>query len=431
MPDFNLPPIVYNPYGQTAPDLSRAQVEGNMTTASQDWMLGRDTGPEAMAWANAQYQASGITPSVQAPVKQQANITPLDQWWGANQQSILQNLYASPQWTNAQYTKPASMSYTEYYTRLQDNAKAQGYDQYYKSIMDPINAQYNQAMDVYNKAYVTGANQLPPPGSMWASGGAAGGNTSSTNPYMPAAGNQYQTAIDRAQQVADQQSAALQAAQARADALPEAYLQREKNLSQYLSGLGQSQRDELARTEQAQQSSLQQDMINRGMVSTSVLDSLRGGITKNFGQQRTALEDTLTREKMDYLSALSGETLGARGQAIQGARDTASGVFQMQQSPLAARQAYADALAKQREFDLNWMQNRDSEKYKTALGYAGLRSQEGLAAQQRQLERNQTLADQYMNYSKLTNALHLQNMQTVAGLPNQMAPSAYGLMYGG
>jgi hypothetical protein len=428
MADYAIPATPTTAYAAgVTPDLSREQVLGNITTASQDWMLGRDTSPDAVNWAQAQYKTAGMAAPTQAP----SAALGMTEWWagpgGQRVTADVKEQAVRANWGSIYYIKPATMSQTAYNqdlatkiqavrdrTTVDPSAGQAQYDAYRSAITGPEDAQYA-------KELVSGANALPPPGSMWA----GGGGSSVANPYMPAAGSQYQTLVEKSQQVADQQSAALQAAQGRADSLPDQYAAREQNLTQYLEGLGQSQRDELSRSEQGQQSALKQDMINRGMISSSVLDSLRGGITSNFGQQRRSLEDTLTREKMDYRSALSGETLGARGQAIQGARDTASGVFQMQQSPLQAREAYASALAKQREYDLNWSRDRQTEQYRTALGYAQLRSQEGIDAQQRQLERHKTNADQFMNYSQLVNALRLKDMQIRADLTTgQVGPGA-------
>lgn len=97
--------------------------------------------------------------------------------------------------------------------------------------------------------------------------------------------------------------------------LEQDYATREQDLLGNLQGLGQVQRDDLSRQFEQEKAGLTQDMINRGIYSTTTAMQQERGLASQQQQRQLRLEDMLTREKMDYAKALSAETLGARGQS--------------------------------------------------------------------------------------------------------------------
>lgn len=376
-------PGIVGEYSQQTGPLSKDYVNSNLTTASKDYLLNQIGDPTSQFSANLTYNLAQLNASgVQAPTAPKT----LAEWKSGEGSALYDQVREDYLGVGASQRYP-NMSLADRYANI-DRVLNTAYQSYFA----PLNAKYVTDVQVAAERLPTGAT------------------------------GQYEKLIGEAKDVANAGAASLASAQQMYGQVAGEYAAREQNLTQYLEGLGQSQRDDLARKEAAAQSSLQQDMINRGMISTSVMDSLRGGLTSQYGQQRTALEDTLTREKMDYLSALSGATLSARDREAQGARETAMQTWQMQQSPLSARQAYADALARQREFDLNMRQSTDQAKMEAALGYAGLRSQEAQAMQQAQLQRDAMRSQEHMNYANLVNQLHLAQMQVT---PTQYSPYSY------
>lgn len=90
------------------------------------------------------------------------------------------------------------------------------------------------------------------------------------------------------------------------------YARRTQELSAMMEGFGTAQREQLAGKFAQQGAGLTQEMINRGMYNTGALDSARRGLSRDQQYQQLQLEDALTRQKMDYLKALTGEELQNR-----------------------------------------------------------------------------------------------------------------------
>lgn len=92
------------------------------------------------------------------------------------------------------------------------------------------------------------------------------------------------------------------------------WARREQRLGGLLEGFGEAQQEELDRQFEQQRAGLTQAQIGRGMFSTSAAAAQERGLTHEQGQQQRQLQDMLTRQKMDYLTGLSADTLRAQGQ---------------------------------------------------------------------------------------------------------------------
>jgi hypothetical protein len=165
--------------------------------------------------------------------------------------------------------------------------------------------------------------------------------TASTQPAAVSATGQYETAITEAQAAANTQREALQAAQAQREALATQYGQREQELTRYLEGMGTAERGNLSRQRDAILAQQQQDLLNRGMTSTTAYDSAVRGTNQAYNQDLSGLEERLQRQAMDYRTMLSGETLGSRSLAIEGSAKTAADVLAAQSLPIEYRGALA------------------------------------------------------------------------------------------
>ena len=220
---------------------------------------------------------------------------------------------------------------------------------------------------------------------------------------------QYQQAISEAQAAADAQKNALQAAQAQREALASQYGQREQELTRYLEGLGTAEKGGLERQRAAIMAQQQQDLLNRGMTSTTAYDAAMRGTNQAFNQDLSGLEERLQRQAMDYRTALSGETLGARSAAIEGASKSAAEAFAAQQLPIEYRGALA-----QQYGDLNKVMASQASQFATIgadrdLQMAKLAQEAQIANQQAALQKMGLDAETALGYAKLQNNIKVAN----------------------
>lgn len=230
-----------------------------------------------------------------------------------------------------------------------------------------------------------------------------------------AAVGQYEQMIAASQALAQQQTQQLASAQQQREAVAQQYGQRENELTQYLENLGQSERTELDRRRQQMLAQQQQALLQRGLTSTTAYDAAMRGIERGSMQDLLALEEKLTRQKMDYLSALSGETLGAKAAAANAASQTAMQQFEVGQAPLQARGAlagyYGDVSKLAREVGSREKIARMEAEKARQLQAQQLAFEQQKANQQAELERLGLQQQAYLGYGQLQNALTLQRMQ--------------------
>jgi hypothetical protein len=198
------------------------------------------------------------------------------------------------------------------------------------------NAQYEQEV-ARIQAMFQPINTAPP-----------GGQPPSTSPYSsgPSKGLRSDASIKdlysqieaATRQQTDRYVAEQQAVQARREDLAAQYGQREQELTRYLTGLGTSQKDELERQRQSALSRQQQEMINRGMLSTSSYQAGARGVDTAYNQQQAALNEQLQKMQMDYRTALSGETLAAKQSATESAGKMWGDILAANLKPLESRQ---------------------------------------------------------------------------------------------
>lgn len=152
--------------------------------------------------------------------------------------------------------------------------------------------------------------------------------------------NQFNQQADQIQQGFDQRAADLGGqfqSNLMNNYLP-AYQQRTQDITSFLGGLGDQQRSDLADVYSQRRAQADQDMVNRGLGNTTVRNSVHGGLLEQEQDDRRRLEDQLTREKMGYMSALTGEELGAMRDVYGAVPQFLSGLTG---ESLATRQALA------------------------------------------------------------------------------------------
>jgi len=156
---------------------------------------------------------------------------------------------------------------------------------------------------------------------------------------------------------------------------------RENELTQYLTGLGENERRELSQDRERQQARATQGLVNRGL--TTAEDSIRRGIDVDYSNQLIALNEKLTREKMDYRSALSGDVLSARKAFADNRRSSVQDWYGMASAGSRTLKDFGAAVGdQQRAF---W-------GYKTGIGSAYLQAQSAMA---------QTASSERLGVSKL------------------------------
>jgi len=163
----------------------------------------------------------------------------------------------------------------------------------------------------------------------------------------------YGTAIGTQQGLAGQYANQTAAAQAQMQGTADAYGQREQDLAQYLEGMGDSERANIeARRLQAIEAA-KQDLMRRGLTSTTAYDSALRGVENIAAEQMASFEDAMQRKRMDYLSVLSGEKLAAQSGAADFAATQAAQRFAANQTPVQSMTELAQLLAQQRDSAAN------------------------------------------------------------------------------
>ena len=165
----------------------------------------------------------------------------------------------------------------------------------------------------------------------------------STTEYL-----QYQTAIEEQQRLADEQQAQLEQIQQQYDDLATAYDERDAELSQYLEDLGGAERERLEQRREQAKATAKQDLLSRGITSTSALDAIMRGIDLSTDQSLRAFEEGLRQQKLDYRATFSGETLAAREQATQFGATAIGQNFAAGQRATDTMTALSEMLAQQR-----------------------------------------------------------------------------------
>lgn len=99
--------------------------------------------------------------------------------------------------------------------------------------------------------------------------------------------------------------------------LDRAYADRTQQLTGLLEGYGQAQREQLESDAARRQAGLQQDLAKRGITATSAVDAQRRGIERDLGYEQRQLDDMLTRQKLQYLTQLTGEELASRPRGLE------------------------------------------------------------------------------------------------------------------
>lgn len=112
------------------------------------------------------------------------------------------------------------------------------------------------------------------------------------------------------------------------------YGQRVQDLGGLLKGFGDPQRQDLKERFAEDISQVPQDYINRGLANFTMLAGRKDRVKSNYEKERRALEDSLTRQQMDYMSALTGQHLAAQSMVPQATLGTAQQQFAQGERPL-------------------------------------------------------------------------------------------------
>lgn len=99
------------------------------------------------------------------------------------------------------------------------------------------------------------------------------------------------------------------------DTLANSYQTRENTLTGLLNNMGAQARTDISNQYDASKGSADQDLTSRGLGNTTVRSSVMSGINDRKAAELRRHDENMRQQQFGYRSALSGDTLGARGQA--------------------------------------------------------------------------------------------------------------------
>ena len=146
--------------------------------------------------------------------------------------------------------------------------------------------------------------------------------------------SRYADILNRYMTLANQGQRAISGIPQQYQDIADAYGQRTQNLSSLLQGFGDTQRQDLEANRQLRRSEAEQDSINRGLASSTMRQSAMRGVDRDYQRNRQSLEDVLSRQQMDYMSALTGQELAARSMVPQAQLGVAQQQFAQGERPL-------------------------------------------------------------------------------------------------
>ena len=135
--------------------------------------------------------------------------------------------------------------------------------------------------------------------------------------------------------------------QSQYDAMVQKFQDREAEYKPLVDQLGANAGQEADAERAKLLARAKQLMVSRGMSETSAMQTSEREIAGASEQARSQMEGQLAQEKIGYLNSLSGDTLALREGAAAMQQGAANQAFQFRQAPLAAKQNYADLLARQ------------------------------------------------------------------------------------
>jgi hypothetical protein len=215
--------------------------------------------------------------------------------------------------------------------------------------------------------------------------------------------------------------------------LQQDYEARDTELTGYLEGLGETERRELNRQRQQMKAGQKEDLMRRGMTSSSALNAALRGVDRTSNEGLGALEERLRKEKMTWRAQFSGETLGAQQQALsfaeRGAQaqmeagttvpQTMAQLAQMLSDQRVAKEQQQTGLigaalgAEASRFGA--AQSAAASRYASMMGYksdvAAVNQRDRQAGLDAATSKYKIDQDTKLGYSNLQNQLSLQQMQ--------------------
>jgi hypothetical protein len=251
-----------------------------------------------------------------------------------------------------------------------------------------------------------GGGAYPAPGTMYQGGSAYfSGTVADPARAIQETKDIYNQVVPYQKQAVGQYAGELYGAEGQMQDVAAGYAQREQDLSGLLEGYGEHELGRIEQRREQLRAQAKQDLLSRGLTSTSAYDASMRGIEQTAGDQIRGYQDALTRQKMDYMSMLTGDTLQARAGAAGFAADQAGSRFGASQVPTQSMERLASLLAQQRS---------DAARILTSgqdigLGYAQLAESARQAAQGRLLSQAQGTMQAGLGYADLASQLRIAN----------------------
>jgi len=175
---------------------------------------------------------------------------------------------------------------------------------------------------------------------------------------------QMQEAIDTQKQLVADQKEQSDQIRSQYEQLQQDYQARDEELTGYLEGLGDTERKNLEKQRTQLKASQKEDLMRRGLTSSSALTSAMRGVDITANEGLSAMEERLRAQKLDYRTQFSGDTLRAKEQAQAMSAQLMSSNFASGQAVPSTMAELANMMSQQR---MSREQNR-SGTFAAALG---------------------------------------------------------------
>jgi hypothetical protein len=246
-----------------------------------------------------------------------------------------------------------------------------------------------------------------------------------------------QEAIAEQEELVRAQQEQLTQVQERYDQLAQDYQSRDEQLTQYLEGLGAEERKALEKQRMQLKASQKEDLMRRGLTSTSALNAAMRGVDLAANESLSQMENRLRQQKLDYKAQFSGESLAAKRMAAEYGSEASMLMFQSGTMVPQTMAQLAQMLSEQRiareqnrygiagaalgaeAQRFSATQSAAASKYATQLGYksdiAGLQQRERESQRQNLLGRQKLQAETALGYAGLDTQRYSSRMASKTG----------------
>lgn len=244
---------------------------------------------------------------------------------------------------------------------------------------------------------------------------------------------QMQEAIAQQKELVDTQRQQMDMLQGQYEQLQQDYAARDQELTQYLEGLGDQERKALEKQREQMKAAQKEDLMRRGLTSSSALNSELRGIDTMANESLSQMEARLREQKLNYRAQFSGETLAAQRMAAEFGLQSSNTMFEAGTTVPQTMAQLAQMLSNQRQAREQGMtstaaaalgaeaqrfsaaQSAAASKYATSMNYksdiAGIKQRESESLRETAFGKQKLQTETQLSYANLRNQLALTALQ--------------------